>query len=222
MAVAAGSLAGGGGAAKVGDDGFQIADEQGNAFRLGAQGKQLLFEIQIEGQRAGEVEREQQRVGVGEILFGAGDGQQLGMQLNRARSIFLGRRSRFVIDQENFGLEERTFLIDTHEFEAFAALGDEVEAAVGILFYDGDDFSGASHFGQTLLDNAHHTEGAMLGQTLADHFLVAWFEDVQGQRSAGEQDDIEREQRDEGVQGVSGGERGLSAKGALSRLYPSA
>jgi hypothetical protein len=44
----------------------------------------------------------------------------------------------------------------------------------------------------------------MLGETFGDHFFVARLEDVQGQGSAGEQDDIEREQGDKGVQTVSG------------------
>jgi hypothetical protein len=34
----------------------------------------------------------------------------------------------------------------------------------------------------------------MLGEAFGDHFLIARFENVQGQRSAGEQDDFEREQ----------------------------
>jgi hypothetical protein len=63
VAVAASPFAGGGGAAEVGDDGFEITDEQGNAFWFGAQPEQLLFEIQIEGQGTGEIEREQRGVG---------------------------------------------------------------------------------------------------------------------------------------------------------------
>jgi hypothetical protein len=36
---------------------------------------------------------------------------------------------------------------------------------------------------------------AMLGEAFANHFFVAWFEDVQGQGSAGEQNNLERKQR---------------------------
>jgi len=194
VAVAAGFFTGASGAAEVGKDGFEIADEQRNTFGLGAEGEKLLFEIQIEGQGAGEIEREERRVGGGEILFSAGDGQQFGMQLNCAGGVFLGWSAGFVVDHENFGLEEGAFLVDAHEFETFAAFGDEVEAAVGIFLYDGDDFGGAADFSETLLDGANDAEGAMLGEAFGNHFFVAWFEDVQGQGSAGEQDDIEREQ----------------------------
>ena len=44
------------------------------------------------------------------------------------------------------------------------------------------------------IGGAHHAKGAMLGETLANHFFVARFENVQGQGSAGEQDDVERKQ----------------------------
>jgi hypothetical protein len=103
------------------------------------------------------------------------------------------RHARLVVDQEDFGLQERTFLVDAHEFEALAAFGKDVEAAVGIFLCDRDDFGRASDFGQTLFEEAHYAEGAMPGEAVGDHFLVAWLEDVQGQGSAGEQDDIERE-----------------------------
>jgi len=59
-----------------------------------------------------------------------------------------------------------------------------------------------------LFDSAHYAEGTVLGETLANHFFVARFEDVQGQRSTWKQDDIEREQGNEGVQAVSGGKHG--------------
>ena len=112
-------------------------------------------------------------------------------------------------------MQEGTFLVDAHEFETLAAFGDQVEAAVGILFHDGDDFGGASHLGETLLDGAHHAEGAMLGEAFADHFFVARLEDVQGQGSAGEQDDIEREQGYKGVQASLRGDRGRNQRAVL-------
>ena len=85
-------------------------------------------------------------------------------------------------------------MVDAHDFETLAPFGDDVQPAVGILLHDGDDFCGASHIGETLLDGAHHAEHAMLGKAFADHFLVARFENMQGQGSAGKQDDFEREQ----------------------------
>jgi len=194
VAVAAGLFAGVGGPAEVGNDGFKIADEQRNAFCFRSQGEELLFEIQIEGQGTGQVEREQRRVGSGEILFGARDGEEIGMQLNRAQGVCLRWCSRVVMDHEDLSLKKGAFLVDAHDLETLAAFGYEVEAAVRILFDDGNDLGGASHFGETLFDSAHYAETTMLSQAFANHFFVARFEYVQGQGNAGEQDDIERKQ----------------------------
>jgi hypothetical protein len=98
-----------------------------------------------------------------------------------------------VVNHENFSLEKRTLLVYGQKFETLAAFGDQVEAAVGIFFYYGDYFGGASYFGETLLKGAHHAEDSVLGEAFADHFFVAGFEDVQGQRSTREQDNVERE-----------------------------
>ena len=116
------------------------------------------------------------------------------MQLNRAGGVGLRWSCGLVIDHCHFSLEEGTFLIEAQELETLAALGDQVEPAVGILFHDGDDFGGASYLGQALLDGTDYAEVAMLGEAFANHFFVARLEDVQGQGSAGEQDDIEREE----------------------------
>ena len=118
--------------------------------------------------------------------------------MHGARGIFRQRRSRFVVDHENFGLEERTILVDADEFEALAAFGDEVEAAVGIFFDDRDDFGGAAYLGEARVEGAHHAEGKLPGEAFPNHFFIARFENVQRQGSAGEQDDIEREQGNQG------------------------
>jgi hypothetical protein len=140
------------------------------------------------------MKREQRRFGGGEILLSAGDGEEFGVQLNRSGGVSLHWSSGLVIDYCHFSLEEGTFLVDAQKFETLAAFGDQVEAAVGILFHYGDDFGSASYLGQALLDGADYAEGAMLGEAFADHFFVTRFEDVQGQGSVGEQNDIEREQ----------------------------
>jgi hypothetical protein len=145
-----------------------------------------LFEIQIERERAGEMERESGGIGGGEILGGASDRQEFRVQLNCAGGVFPRRCSGFVVDHENFGLEEGTLLVNAKEFETLAAFGDEVEAAVGIFFDDGDDFGGASHLGEALLEGAHDAEGELPGEAFANHFFIARFEDVQGQWSTGE------------------------------------
>ena len=131
------------------------------------------------------MERQQRGVGGGEVLFGSRDGQQFRVQLSCSRSIFLRRRSRFIIDHKHFALQERTILINGHYFEAVAAFGDQVEAPIRILFHDGHDFGGASHFGETLFERTNHAKRAAFFQAFRDHFLVTWFENVQRQGSVG-------------------------------------
>src|SRR6202050_751927 len=135
VAIPAGFYARAGGAAEVGDDGFEIADEQGQTFRLGSQGEQFLFEIEVEGHGTGKLEGEQRGFGGGGPLFGTGNREQLRVQLNRHGRGRLGGGPGVVIEHENFGLEKRPLPVDADEFETLAAFGDQVEAAVRILFY---------------------------------------------------------------------------------------
>src|SRR5260370_4849278 len=107
------------------------------------------------------------------------------------------------MDHEDFSLKKGTFLVDAHDLETLAAFGYEVEAAVRILFDDGDDLGGPSHFGETPFDSAHYAETARLSQAFANHLLVAWFEYGQGQGNAGEQHHLERTQGQKCVQGFS-------------------
>jgi hypothetical protein len=74
-----------------------------------------------------------------------------------------------------------------------ASLRNQIHAAGRILFRDGNDLSSASHFGNPLFEGSNHAKGRSVGQTLGDHLFVARLENVQGQGSAGEQDDFERE-----------------------------
>ena len=142
------------------------------------------------------------------------------MQLDGTSALLLRRRAGFVVDHENFGLKKRTFLVDAHDFEAAAAFGDQVEAAVWILLHHGDDFGGASNLSQSLFYGAYDAESAMLREAFADHFLIARLENVQGQGNAGEQDHIEREQGEKGFQRISGGGRGIRRQNRAALIVP--
>src|SRR5580693_1651998 len=205
VSVAASLFVGAGRTMQVRNKFFQIRDQEGKAFRFRPQREQLLFEIQIEAQGSGEVERQQRRGSGGEILLRARDGQQFSVQLNRTVRVFLRRHAGFVVDHLNFRLQKRTLLIHSQEFETPPAFGDEVEAPIGVLFYDGDDFGHASHFRQNLLDRADDAKLSILRPAFANHLFVARLKNVQLERSAGEQYDIQRKQGNEGGQAVSVG-----------------
>jgi len=73
---------------------------------LGPKREQFLFEIQIERYGTSQIERDGGRICCRQILPGASDRQQLGMQLNGPRSIFLRRAARFVFDHYDFALQK--------------------------------------------------------------------------------------------------------------------
>ena len=111
-------------------------------------------------------------------------------------------------------------MVDAHDFETSPSFGDKVEAAIRIFLHYSDDFGGASHIGETFLQRAHDTEGAILSAALRNHFFIPWFENVKRQGSAGEEDDIEREEGDKDVQEISGKCAGSARNRALFQIVP--
>lgn len=179
-------------AMQVRNEVFQICIERCNAFRFRALREQLLFEIKIERQRRRKIERELRRVGTGKILSRVRQSKQFGVQLNRPVGLFLRWRSRFIVDEQNLSLQKRSILIYAKNLEPPASFRNQVEPAVGVFFYYADDFGGASHLRNALLNRAYNAKSAMLGHAFANHLLVTRLEDMQRQGSAGEQYDIER------------------------------
>ncbi len=206
MSIAAGRIAGTGGTANLRKKRIEIVDKCSDATSLGAQFQQLLFEVQIKRQGTRQIKRQYGIVRGGEILNHAGQSENLGVRFYGTVGFFASRRAGFVSDQQNFAAQKSAFFIELKEFEAFAPLGDNIEAAVGIFLGNADDLRRASDFGKAFFLGPHNSENGVVDEAFTDHFFVAWLEDVQGQRRSGEQDDIEREQRKQG-HGISGGRR---------------
>ena len=80
-------------------------------------------------------------------------------------------------------------------------------APVVVFLCDRENFCSAADFGEIGFLGANHAELLFLFQALSDHFLVAWLEDVQGQWRAGKQNNLKREQREQGIQAASGAKR---------------
>jgi len=144
------------------------------------------------------MERKLIRIGRGKILHGPRQGQNLQMCSGCSRAVFVGHAPLLIRHQQNFGAKKRSFLVQFYYFKTVAALSNQIHAAVGIFLRDRDGLRRASDIGNPFLERAHHAKWRVVGQTLADHLLVAWLEDVQGQRCARKQNNIEREQRKEG------------------------
>jgi len=142
-----------------------------------------------------------------QVLLSVGQREDLAVQLDGAGTLLSGRLLRLVRDVQDFASQEGSLLIDLQKFEAFASLGDDVHASIVVGFGDGQDLGRAADIGQRALLRADHAEKRFLIQALSNHFLVARLENVQRQRYARKQNDIEREEREQGTQETSEGIR---------------
>ena len=91
-------------------------------------------------------------------------------------------------------------MADMENFEAVPALGDDIHTAVFIFLGDSDDFSSATDLGDRSFFGAHYAENLIPLEALPDHFFVAGLKDVQRQRSAGQQNHVQRKQRQQRTQ----------------------
>jgi hypothetical protein len=197
MAVPAGLLPRPGRAAQARENAFQIRPECLHSLRFRARPEQLLLEVEIKRQRAGQMIRECARIGGGEILHRARERQNLPVQFYGASSFRFRRCPGLIGDEQNLGAQKGALLIEFEYFKTPTPLGNEIETTIGIFLRDADDLGGASDLGYVLLDGANNPEQRLVCQTLSDHLLVSRFENVQRQGSAGKQHDLEREQGEE-------------------------
>jgi hypothetical protein len=79
------------------------------------------------------------------------------------------------------------------------ALRQDVHATVVVIFQLLRDGGSAADGGDSLFTGEDYAELAILGQTIVNHQLVTRFENVQRERRARIEDDVEREQRYAGV-----------------------
>jgi len=138
------------------------------------------------------------------------------MGLDRSRLVLRDRSAGLIGNQQHLGPQEGTVLVEFQNFEAIAALGNQIEAAIRIFLGDADDLGGASHFGNAFVEGAYYAEGSIVGTAFPDHFFVSRLEDMQWQRSSGKQYNFQREQGKQGHE-VSGSR----AKQLSLRLYDS-
>src|SRR5215469_13137602 len=96
---------------------------------------------------------------------------------------------------KHFALQKRAFLVDDHEFKSFTALRNDIHTTIFVGFCDGQNLCRTADIGKILFLRANHAEQLLLVKALVDHLLVARLEDVQRQRRAGKEDQIEGKQR---------------------------
>jgi len=74
--------------------------------------------------------------------------------------------------------------VDLKYFKAFDSARQDIHPAVVIALRNFDDLCCATDVRDSARGSAHYAEGLLLIQALGDHFLVAWFKDMQRQRNA--------------------------------------
>ncbi len=184
-------------AADVLGEGGQVVGQFADAFLLAAADEDGLAEFQIlDGAHQAEADQRVGQAGVFERLV-VPHGLQgvVGVDGGLAG----GGRGWFgaglVIEEFDSSAQELALFVDQQDFEAAAAEGDDVEPAVGVFFEDAFDGGGAADFGQSLAGDQHDAELGFIAHGLADHFLVALFENVKWQMPARHQYNFEWKER---------------------------
>ena len=180
-------------AAEIGENALQVRRDGLHAFAFRSHSQKLLLEIEIERQRAGEMKRKHSVIGCGKILYRSGESEDFPVQFHGVRGALLRWRSGFVGHQQYFGAQERTLLVEFEHFKPMAAFGDQIETSVFVFPGDADDLGCASDLGDAMVNGSNHAEDRTVGAAFADHLFVARLENVQRQRRAGKQHEIERE-----------------------------
>ena len=96
-----------------------------------------------------------------------------------------------IVQVEDFGLQERSFLIQLYDLEAGAALGDDIHAPVGIFLGDCQYFCGAANLSELLLLASEDAEVLAAVEAFGNHFAIARLENVQWQRRARKQNQVQ-------------------------------
>src|SRR6476620_10984366 len=134
----------------------------------------------------------------GQVLLRVRQSQNLPMQFDGVGGLRLRRPIRIILYKQDLPAQKRAVLIDLEKFKTVAAFSHDVHAPVVVFLCDRENFCSAADFGEIGFLGANHAELLFLFQALSDHFLVAWLEDVQGQWRAGKQNNLKREQREQG------------------------
>src|SRR5207302_11019365 len=92
---------------------------------------------------------------------------------------------RLTCKEQSVSLQECALPFDFQHFKSLAALGNNLQTAVLVLFCHCDNFRCTPDFGYTFILCPDHAEQTLASQALADHLLVTGLEDVERQGDAG-------------------------------------
>ena len=110
----------------------------------------------------------------------------------------LQRTFRFsVAEKVHFSLQKVPLLIEGEDLETAFAHGQDVHLAIGRFFEHAVNARRAAEIHHSAVNRQHHAKHTFVANCRADHLLVPFLEDVQGQLSTGQQHQIERKQWDQ-------------------------
>lgn len=174
----------------------EVIGEALEAFRFTADGEKLLAEVDIVDD-LGELKTQ---LGIAPGGFGAGllaggfAGEGIGF--NGALLQLEGERAGIiVIEVADAALRVGLPLDEFKHFEAAVAGGENIHAAIFVAIHDMIDGGRAAHVDDALIAGEHDAEFGIVLDGLADHFLVAFLEDMERKRSARKQDQREGKER---------------------------
>src|SRR5437879_709278 len=105
------------GAAQAGEDAFEILDHGLNSPGFRPEAEQLLFEIEIERKRAGQVIGKRRVLSFWKILLSVGQREYLAVQFDGTRKLRLGGAVWFVLNQQNCAAQKSGLLVNLEEFK---------------------------------------------------------------------------------------------------------
>jgi hypothetical protein len=177
----------------------EIPEQAFLAFGLGAKFENLLFPEQVERKRSGNRKRE---FLVGKTVEIPG---HAGVEENVAGLVELdqlltfpwcnGRIIELILQIIHVALKKRVLGENINNAEGRTPDRDDVQATVFVAFDNFENFRGATHANDSIREGEEHPEGGSGVQAFAHHAAITRLKNVQRKLFAGEEYDVEREER---------------------------
>src|SRR5215469_16363621 len=164
------------------------------SLRLGVQFENLLLPEKIDRERRANGEGNQARLHLVQIARHPGEKKCVThlVKLDECLAL-LGVQRRIIVRQVFYAaFQEGVFVEKFHNAEAVAADRENIQAPVVVAFRDFQDFGAGADPYATIRESQQHAEGALGVKAFADHATVTRLEDVQGERFARKENDVER------------------------------
>src|SRR5215831_15115974 len=104
-------------------------------------------------------------------------------------------RTTAIFEVIHLSLQQRMLLKQLHHAEGSAAHGDNVHTPVGVALHHFQDFRRTTHMRHSFWQREKHAEFRFFLKAILDHLFVSRLKNMQGEGSAGEENDVQRKKR---------------------------